>query len=119
MPRRVTVLALCVLLSVFASLPAGAQGTPPLYPGVDARGAMQLKVWPNGYFIWTDDEGLHVRWTSAQGETHRFNGQATVQGRMMTFSPAYSGTTAVRRHGNRVFWNSPNSGGNVKLSCAI
>ena len=109
-----TILTICTLsLSVFIALPVGAQGTvfAPQYPGLDTWGAMQLQVWPNGYFIWTDEQGLHVRWTAAKGQTHRFNGQATVQGRIASFARAYPGVSAVRQQGNRIVWNMSNSGG--------
>ncbi len=116
MRLRPIILALCVLsLSALVALPAHAQlGVPPItsVSDPDYWGAPQFQAWPSGYFIWIDDQGVHVRWTSARGETHRFYGEATVQGTISYFQPAYPDRSdAARRLGNRMFWDTFNSGG--------
>lgn len=109
MRLRAIILVLCVFgLSAVFALPVGAQGTVPA-SGLDIWGAPQFQVWPNGYFIWRDDAGVHVRWTSAPGQTHQFRGQARVEGQMTSFSPVYPDRSW--RQGNRVLWNTPNAGG--------
>ncbi len=115
MRLRPIMLVLCVLsLSALVALPARAQVGPPITSLADPDywGAPQFQAWPNGYFIWIDDQGFHVRWTSAQRESHRFYGEATVQGTILSFRSAYPDRPdAARRQGNRIFWDTFNSGG--------
>jgi hypothetical protein len=40
----------------------------------------------NGYFIWSDDSGWHIRWT-AKGKAHTFSGTVTTDIAFSTFKP--------------------------------
>ncbi len=115
MRLRMMLLVLCVLsLSATLAVPADAQLT--VQSRLDIWGAPHFQAWPNGYFIWRDEAGVHIRWTSAFQETHQFRGQATVNGQIASFTPlVYSDQSArpdrLRRRGNTITWNASNSGG--------
>ncbi|MBI5699339.1 Ig-like domain repeat protein [Candidatus Saganbacteria bacterium] len=62
-----------------------------------------------GYFIWEDEEGWHVRWSS-DGNSHRFSGNLITIGGSITPRPLGEGQ-GVRATGNVISWDSNNTGG--------
>jgi hypothetical protein len=44
-----------------------------------------------GYFVWNDEGGWHLRWTSSRGERHRFSGIVRCNGAFVNFMPMSMG----------------------------
>jgi hypothetical protein len=75
-------------------------------------GAPNFRSWPLGYYVWTDEDGVHVRWTSNANEHRRFSGELAVQGSILSLQPVYPerGTIGQTRTGT-IAWDASNSGG--------
>lgn len=77
---------------------------------IDIKGAPRFPAGALGYFIWTDGDGWHLRWTT-RGATHRFSGAMTTDGAILRFRRVgiERGDT-VRHNGNTVVWDAGNTG---------
>ncbi len=107
--RSTTAVLLTFLLGLLVALPARAQSGLP-WPN-ETRGAPFFEPGKAlGYFIWTDDETVHVRWTT-KGATRRFSGRMTTDGQVLEFRRTrIESGDLVRRVGNTVSWDAQNTG---------
>jgi hypothetical protein len=111
MGSRLGIAAAVIMLTAALVAPARAQTT--TTQDHDALyGAPNFQTWPLGYYIWFDEAGVHVRWTSNPNEHRRFAGELSVQGPIVSIRPVFPerGAIGQPRFGT-VTWDAPNAGG--------
>jgi hypothetical protein len=119
MHQRLALTAFIGLLLAALVAPARAQVFPIQEP--DIYGAPQFQSWPAGYYIWADEQGLHVRWTSSAGTPRRFYGEVTTtQGAIVNFRPVYPERGGIfQRRANAIGWDIVNAGGGEGFDFAL
>jgi hypothetical protein len=101
-----TMLAVAAM-AILTVLPAHAQQGP-IVSDEGAAGRPSLDSgWGPAYFIWSDQEGIHVRWSAREDEVRRFRGEIATDGTIASVrDEGLEPEDNVRRTGNTVSWEA-------------